>query len=223
MSRFFIICLIVMTSHKTQGHTWEFLYQVDGIKVFSRSQKDAQCYKAEGIIHANLFELMAVIADLEKRPQWVRNLESSRAITGDISSTVLLYEKYNFPWPASDRDTVTKSITTVDYNNLEIEAEFYNSTHPDYPEQEGIIRIPEITGNQFFKFKSETTTFNRNSICIDIGGSLPGWLVRLVSQDMPVNTLKDLQDQVHRTNGQYDEFIKSHKKQAASRPNGSLR
>jgi len=209
--RVIIFILLTLWSSKATAETWTSLYQVDGIKVYSRSHDGRQCYKAEGIIQAGLFELMAVIADLKRRPEWVRNLETSQAITGDISSTVLLYEKYNFPWPASDRDTVTKSVTKVNYETLEIEAEFFNSTHPEYPERQGTVRIPVIQGQQFFKYESETATLNRNSICIDIGGNLPAWLVRLVSRDMPINTLKDLQSQVEKTRGQYADFISRHK------------
>lgn len=200
---------------QASNNSYEYLYESDGIKVYSRTDGGLQCYKAEGLVQANLFELMAVISDLSKRQEWVKNLEFSRAISGDIASAVQLYEKYKMPWPASDRDTVTTSETIVDYKKLEIEANFFNSTHPDYPLKESIIRIPAIKGYQFFAYQSETTTLSRNTLCIDIGGDLPAWLVRVVSRAMPVDTLKSMQRQVEKTRGQYQEFIQQHKEKAA--------
>src|SRR4051812_36642435 len=115
MMRWAVVFFAAVWTQLATAQTWEFLYEVDGIKVFASSQENLQCYRAEGVIEANVFELMAVIADLSRRPEWVRNLESSTAIEGDIASSVLLYERYNFPWPASDRDTITQSNTKVDY------------------------------------------------------------------------------------------------------------
>jgi len=204
----------------TRAESWTELHEVEGIKVFSRTEEGRSCYKASGDIQANFFELMAVIADLSRRPEWVRNLKVSKAIEGDISSSVLLYEKYDFPWPALNRDTVTRSVTRIDYSNLEIEANFHHASHPEYPEERGVIRIPFIKGWQFFKYASETTTRTENSICIDIGGRIPAWLVRMVSRDMPSATILDLQRQVAKTRGQYKSFVEMHQQMA--RQVGSL-
>jgi hypothetical protein len=213
----FILCGWTAPTH---AESWTELHEVDGIKVYSRTDEGRSCYKASGDIQANLFELMAVIADLPRRSEWVRNLKVSKAIEGDISSSVLLYEKYDFPWPAMNRDTVTRSMTRIDYRTLEIEANFHHASHPEYPEERGVIRIPFIKGWQLFKYASVTTTHTENSICIDIGGQIPSWLVRMVSKDMPSATILDLQRQVAKTRGQYKNFVETHQQMA--RQAGSL-
>ena len=70
--KYFLLIICTIWNNTASGQDWEYLYQVDGIKVYSMSTDSLNCYKAEGVINGNLFELMAVIADLERRPEWIR-------------------------------------------------------------------------------------------------------------------------------------------------------
>jgi hypothetical protein len=153
---------------------------------------------------------MAVIADLPRRTEWMKDLDSSRIIEGDFESTAILYERYKFPWPANDRDTVTKSVVAVDYEKKEVNVHYFNTTHASLPPIKGLTRIPRVEGKILFRFVDEQKTYTKQQITLDVGGKLPLWAVRWLSRKMPVETLRGLQNQVRATRGKYPEFVQKH-------------
>lgn len=201
-----------MVPHTSMARDWQFQYKVDALNVLTSDDDRLSCFRAEGVIKANIFELMAVIADVSRRHEWMNSLEVSKVIEGDLESSASLYEKYNFPWPTLDRDTVTKATTSINYKTFEVSSKFSNSKHSDYPPVEGIVRIPKLEGGLYFKRVSNQETYTRNTFCVNFGGDLPKWLVNAVGEKMPAETLLDLQKQVLKTKGKYQKFVESHQK-----------
>lgn len=216
-----LLSLAVAAPQAASAADWEFLYETDGIKVHRDRTSSAPHYSAEGLINGNIFDVLAVVADLENRAQWMKDLASTAVVEGDFASTAVLYERYDFPWPAADRDTVTKSIATVDYVKAEVSVHYFNTTHPNHPEASGLVRMPKVDGNIVFRYHSDEQTYTKQEITLDVGGDLPDWLVWWVSRNMPVDTLVGLEKRVKETKGQYQSFVTQHKelaKKARSAP-----
>ena len=54
-------------------------------------------------------------------------------------------------------------------------------------------------------------------IDVDLGGRVPGFIARYVSEEMPLNTVRGLRAQVAKTRGQYDAFIRERLDAAGTR------
>jgi len=219
MYKFLIILLLVTAPHKKAlgNPKWEFLYEQDGIRVH-RLDTELPTFKAEGRLEANLYELLAIMADLERRIEWVANLSEIKIIEGDPEATVFVYNRFDLPWPASDRDSVIKGTTVIDYQKREVEVSFEGAAHSTRPEVPGVVRITKLKGFTKLKYVDETHVDVIQQATIDTGGNIPLWIAKMFAEDQPINTIKSMKKQLVRTRGQYDQFVARHRLKADSLP-----
>ena len=71
--------------------------------------------------------------------------------------------------------------------------------------------MPRLNGHYRFKELGPRKTWIEYEIDADPGGSIPGWLVRIASRDIPFITLQNLRKRVKVTEeqGTYATYIKS--------------
>lgn len=195
-----------------QELSYKQLYETGSIKVFRSINETTPTYKAEGTVEANIFELMAVIADIDRRKEWVSNLAEVRKVAGDVESQITLYERMNLPWPFSDRDVIVESTIEKNYKTLEIRVNYHNVNLPEIvPEKKDIIRVPLVVGGFYFKSINPQQTYCQLTIKLQLGGKIPQWLMDMIIKKIPEKTLYSLLDQVKATKGKYKEFIQKHK------------
>jgi hypothetical protein len=197
------------------GSDWEFLYEHDGIKVH-RLNTPLPTFKAEGRLQANLYELLAIMADVERRIEWVANLSEIKIIEGDPESKVYVYNRFDLPWPASDRDSIIEGTTRIDYQNQEVEVSFVGVTHSTRPEIPGVVRITNLQGSTKIKYVDDTQVDVVQQATIDSGGNIPHWVAKIFAEDQPINTIKAMKKQLEKTKGQYADFIARHNEKAKS-------
>ena len=122
---------------------------------------------------------------------WMHNCEEARQVRRE-GSVVVGYNRIGSPWPVSDRDVVLRS-TRTDLENGDIRIEFRNTTEETVPAVPGVVRMPRLVGSYDLS-RVEGGTRVVYTVDSDPGGSLPGWLVRQTSQDLPYFTLKNLRE-----------------------------
>jgi len=199
-------CLCFFLSSRAYAVSWHFLYNQDDIQVFSDLQ-DPPRFKAEGTIEADVLELLAVLSDVARRPEWVRGLNIAVVIAGDPEDKVLIYSRYSLPWPAADRDSLIESVISKDLSNGELSIAFKAIEDDRMKPVGGVVRVPIADGLIVLKKTSEQKVFIKYEMRTDPGGNLPKWITRYFSKDAPINTLTALRQQIIRTKGQYQEFI----------------
>lgn len=195
-------------THNTQ---WNYLYKKKTIAVYQEKNK-TNSYMAEGEIHENFFEVLAVSSDIERRSEWVPNLKYSSVVDGDLESKVILHEEFNLPWPVQNRDSIIECKIIKNYKNKELLIQYYRVEHPKVPIQKGIVRVPKASGQMHFKFIDEKTTHARYEIELDAGGALPQFVVNFFIKKAPIQALEGLVKQIKKTKGQYNSFLEKHKK-----------
>lgn len=188
---------------------WTFLYEQGDVKVYTDGQSP-RSLKAEGQIDAELTELLAVLADVPRRTEWVKSLAEARVIAGDPEEHVWMYSRYDFPWPVQDRDSVLESTVLKDYKTGEVTITFKSVVDARTPVVEGVVRVPVADGTIYLKRASEGKVFVRYVIKSDPGGALPEWVTNYFTKDVPLNTLTALQTQVVKTRGLYEDFLRRH-------------
>ena len=122
---------------------------------------------------------------------WMHNCEEARQIRRD-GDDVIGYNRIGSPWPVSDRDVVLRSTRTV-LDGGSIRVEFRSITDESMPNVRGVVRMPRLVGS-YDLLPVEGGTRVIYTVDSDPGGSLPDWLIRQASKDLPYFTLRNLRE-----------------------------
>lgn len=186
---------------------WKFLYSKDGMRMYEAKGADVPTYKAEGTIPVNMLELLAVIADVPRRKEWLPDVTVSRIVEGDIDSRVVIYERINLPAPVSDRDCLVESVIEKDFKRGVVTVRYKQVERKAIPPVEGFVRMPAVSGTMRYSFVNAAHTDVVYEASLDVGGALPEWLVKIAVERVPIHTLNALVKQVGRTRERYKSFV----------------
>lgn len=205
-----LLVLALPLSAAAEPEHWKLLYR-EGTLLVSRDDSGAlPAFKAEGTVEANLFDLMAVLADIPRRKEWMKDLVESRIVDGAIETQVVIYEQYHLPWPCSNRDSVVESTIHQDLKKLEVAVDYHDVTSDKAPPRDGVTRMPSVRGTMLFRYLDKTHSYARVIIRLDVGGHLPQWAVNQFVKQAPVKTLSGLVREVRESQGRYADFIRTH-------------
>ena len=156
---------------KGEGHGYTY-------QVFSQ-QKEGEPfvrYQVKGTID-NTPEVLARLAnELSSDPARAPK-DQTRKVILKTDAEQIIHTSIDLPMMFSDRDLVTRGVGSVDPKTGIRRIDFKSVEHPSVPPREGFIRLTQSGG--FWEFvpdgdKRSKVTFE---MFIDLGGSLPGWLV----------------------------------------------
>ena len=137
--------------------------------------------------------IAAWIGAIHTYVDWQHRCEEARVLP-PTDGRRLAYNRIGSPWPVSDRDVVLESERT-DFEDGRIHIEFRSTEAPDVPVPGGVVRMPRLVGSYDLTPTPEGTRVVY-TVDSDPGGSLPGWLVRQASKDLPFHTLRNLRERV---------------------------
>jgi hypothetical protein len=133
-------------------------------------------YRVKGTID-NTPEVLARLAnELSSDPARAPK-DQTRKVIRKTDTEQILHTSIDLPMMFSDRDIVTRGVGSVDAKTGIRRIDFKAIETPEVPPREGFIRLTRSGG--FWEFvpdgpKRSKVTFETY---IDLGGSLPGWLV----------------------------------------------
>lgn len=168
-------------------------------------------YMSKGIIDENFYDVIAVLTDIEKRPEWVYSLAKTEIIDGSTENKIIVYERIELPWPFNDRDYIVR-YHFKHHQQDRIDIEFINVVHPDKPPLDGVVRVPHLKGHMIFENLASDQTKYIYHMDIKVGGWINEWLFKFLSQDLPEQFLQDLSMRVKKTKGHYKDFIQTYRK-----------
>jgi len=94
---------------------------------------------------------------------------------------------------------VLSSAAAFDARTHEVRIDFWSITHPKEPPVPGVVRIPSLRGHWTLSpLNGGHATQAEYQVHADPGGSLPGWIVNMVSKEIPFQTIASLREQVKR-------------------------
>ena len=156
---------------KGQGHG--YTYQV------FKQQKEGEPfvrYQIVGTIDAEPAVLTRTARDISRDPKRAPEGQTREVILATENETIL-HTSIDLPMMFSDRDVVTRGVGSVDPNTGIGRIDFKSIEHPAAPPKPGFIRLTQTAGHWEFVpdgAKHSKATFETY---VDLGGSLPGWLV----------------------------------------------
>jgi hypothetical protein len=183
-----LLAVITAPAAMCEEALWELLQQDKDINIYSRPV-DGSSYnevKATVLINASLTHVSTLLGDGNGCAKWRTKCKSSEVIKPVSEHERYLYMVLDLPWPATDRDVVLHSTTTIDAQvktatvNLQSSSSHYPPSKFVRAETSGQIVI-RAAGDKQVEFTYIMHT--------ELGGSLP---VGLVNSELADGAFADL-------------------------------
>lgn len=192
---------------------WEQVRDEAGIRVQRRKVEGSSLheFQGRGVINAPLPTVLAVLHDVASAPEWMHKCAGAHVVEHIDERHDVVYNRTSAPWPVADRDTVLASEAVFDASTHEVRIKFWSVTHPKEPPVRGVVRMPSLTGHwTLTPIDGGRATQAEYQVHADPGGALPGWIVNMVSKQLPFQTIAGLREQVKRRHyPEYEKWIMS--------------
>lgn len=178
---------------------WEQIEDEDGVTVWQRDVPGSSLveFKGEAEIQANLLKVLAVLHDQDRKTEWLARCRENRLIRAKSVSELVVYNRIRSDFPlVSDRDVVfaTSVKRWPDQRRVQIDARSVED--PLAPPVDGVQRMPKLKLQWTLVAADRNRTLATYQVQADPGGSIPHWVVNLVSRSVPLRTLSQLREQV---------------------------
>jgi hypothetical protein len=160
---------------------WKLALQKDGIEVSTR-----------GVPGSDLDEFMGTPA----APQWMADCREARTIRKIDENVSVVLNVTKTPWPVYDRETLLISTKQKDAKAETVIFEFHSVNDPAVPVGKKNVRIPAIDGRWVLTAVDEGHTEVTYTVKSNPGGSIPKFIARQRSRDIPYKTLLGLKEMV---------------------------
>jgi hypothetical protein len=180
---------------------WEPVRSDAGIVVHRRKVAGSPLheFRGVGVVEAPLAAILGVLNDAEHRVEWMKEAAANVRVQRTGAYSEIFYSRTKAPWPVSDRDVVNIARTTFDARARAVRVTFHSVTHPAWPPQKGVVRMPSLHGHwTMWPVQGGAWTRIEYQLHADPGGLLPTPIVNLVSRQIPHNTLTGMRRQVQR-------------------------
>jgi hypothetical protein len=192
---------------------WQQVRDEAGIRVQRRMVEGSNLheFQGRGVIDAPLPTVLAVLHDVGRAPEWMHKCAGAHVVEHIDERHEVVYNRTAAPWPVADRDTVLASEAVFDARTHEVRIDFWSVTHPKEPPVRGVVRMPSLRGHWLLSpVNGGRATQAEYQVHADPGGSLPGWIVNMVSKQLPFQTIAGLREQVKRRHyPDYEKWIMS--------------
>ncbi len=133
-------------------------------------------YQLRGTIDAEPAVLTRTARDISRDPKRAPDGQTRKVIVATETETIL-HTSIDLPMMFSDRDLVTRGVGSVDPKTGIGRIDFKSIEHASVPPQEGFLRLQRTGG--FWEFVPDGAKRSKATLetYVDLGGSLPGWLV----------------------------------------------
>lgn len=105
------------------------------------------------------------------------------------------YIRTEAPWPIADRDVIIHAVLTQDIHTKIVRVNVEGV--PEYLQvNQNIVRIPYLKSSWEFIPVNKNLVFVKLQILTDIGGEVPAWIVNMVKEKAPLNTLLYMREEL---------------------------
>ncbi len=200
-------CHVPAFAGEVDDDGWEKLYEKEAIAGFRKIEEGSKfhAWKGYGYIDRDFYRVVAVYMDSTRSDEWVADCLVSVEVEKPDVDHQITYNVTGLPRPFWDRDFLWEEEYVYDPERLTVLDTMVSTEHPDYPEQEGIVRGELMSSTFFAQWVEPEKTFVEVTIHVDPGGKLPAWLVNALSRSWPFITFRDLREQAMTAEG-YEEL-----------------
>lgn len=176
---------------------WRLDRDKDGIRVYTRAVEGSALreFRAEMTADAGVENILRLLDDTDNLVNWLADCKKSERIKQINQYTAINYVQYDQPWPVSDRDMYIHSQAQINFEEGSAVVKLQGL--PDYkPSKRGMVRIPFLDGS----WKLTPTENGKTNVVYQVlakpGGAVPAFLANRAATDAPMETLKNMREQL---------------------------
>jgi hypothetical protein len=196
-----LIIGILISASWAADDGWKKIGESDGIEGYTRptTRSSVDEIKAVGIVDAPIAVVEAVIRDISVMPEYIFLCKEAALInTPDMKSSgdiIYFYSLTDLPFPVSDRDAVAKSLWSVDKATGAIYCHT-EGVKTAYKQDKKVVRMPiSIIDCTLIPRGADKTEVIYQALA-DPGGSLPSFIVNMLTNDYGIKTVAGLRQMV---------------------------
>jgi hypothetical protein len=200
----FAICLVLASAatlaYATTSGAWTQIDDDEGIRIWKLEIPGVEVpgFRGETVMNASAERIVEELKHVEWHTQWMYRCSESAIIKRIDEDAALIYNRTDTPWPVWDRDVVLDTAFTTSADHKVITLTFKNTDPTLRPLPEHVIRMPRLEGSYRMEKVAENKTKVTYTVEVDIGGSIPAWMAKMVARDMPYKTLSSLRNRLIR-------------------------
>lgn len=205
MRNIILIAGLLITAPQLTAHAdaptkqnWEQIDVDDGIRIWKAEipGRDLPGFRGEVTIDADIDKVYKAITDWKQHTKWMHRCAESIELKHFDDSHSLMYNRTDSPWPVWDRDVILDTRIDRAGDGSSILLSFQNADSSAKAVPDKTVRMPRLVG--FYKLVKvgDKRTKVTYQVEADPGGSLPTWLAKRVTRDLPFITLDGLRERV---------------------------
>jgi hypothetical protein len=178
---------------------WREIADEEGIKVYQREVPGTSfvSFRGIGVVNADIFDVYAVIFDIKNKTSLLSNCLDYQLLQYKGLGNLVVYTRTGAPFIfISDRDSVLETKVTFENEKKRIIATFEKTDDSIFPPQDDAVRTKALKGGWILEAQADGSTRITYEVNADPGGLLPAWLVNLGSRKLPLNTIRNMREQV---------------------------
>lgn len=186
--------LFTGSSQAEQPEDWTLAVEEQGIRIYTRDVAGSgfKAYKGVTVIDAPLASVLGIFSNPKANREWLEGCVSFEEIDRSSFYSYSVYQVWDLPWPAADRDFVVGvDIERVEDGVFHIRMQDQAGQKPEHPDRvrasmrSGYYRLTEVAPGKTEVIMSQH---------VEPNGSLPGWMVNSLVTETPYESLRNLQD-----------------------------
>lgn len=190
--------------------SWEVLYSDEGITAEMGLVVGSpyKAFRGTGIVEARIGKVISILFDHTRANEWVHKLVDSIELRGLKNHSVVVWQRFDNPWPIKDRDFVylaeptyaeAKNYFRALFSDIaEMDISLTNAERSRIPNQSCCIVAKLIyTEWQFWATGPESTCV-RVEVMLDPKGWVPAIFVNWFQTNWPYLTMKGLRRQAQK-------------------------
>jgi hypothetical protein len=206
---FGIVLPLALPAHAAGEAEWKETARAEGFVAMQRDKpgRSFPTYRGRGIVEASILDLLAILSDVKRHPEWMSHNAESRLLKQVSEYEYYVYSRTAAPWPVSDRDAVYHAAVVVDRSKKTVHVNFWAVSGFVAPVR-GVVRMRRLQGIYSLHSLGPKRTLLDFEIDADPEGMIPKWVARIATRDVPIETARRIRKQLAKTRGWYAERIK---------------
>ncbi|MDD4602730.1 MAG: hypothetical protein PHF97_02840 [Bacteroidales bacterium] len=173
--------------------SWDFIKEKDGIKIYTRKDKDSSLKSFMGImdIHSPIEKVFNLIGNVKNVDWWDKNLREINVLLYEKDKHIQYYLVYGAPWPVTDRDLcVDAKITTDPVTGIRV---VYSTPMLNViPEKPDRVRITDYWQRWTIEPRMNGIVHLVLEGHVDPAGSVPDWIYNMVITETPLKIMRGI-------------------------------
>jgi len=202
-----LITAFINLSWTEKQSDWKLIKDENGIRAYTREVvgSDVKQVKVKTTLKSTLGGLVAIVKDVTSHKRWIYKCKTAKSVKVISDTEYYYYNEAEAPWPVSNRDIITHAVITQDPNTKTVT--ITSTGKPNFIKKiEGIERIQKLNAKWEFTPKANGFVDVSFYMLIDLGGSLPSWIINMAIADGPYETVYNLRKIVNEDKFQKAEY-----------------